>query len=153
MRKEYVVVALLDDAKDRERILQWPLHITILPWFSFHDYEGFCQKAKEVIQVEPSFDVSVGFETRWGERNVNLLQYSIPLHRLHDQLLKIAKKHGRMQIRDHHYAERSYVPHITHQGRQKIEEGRKIKVDSLYLIERDMSHHVKTVAEIFRLAK
>lgn len=153
MTKEYVVVALLDSAKETERILHWPLHITILPWFSFHDYEGFCQKAKDVIQIKSAFYVRVGHERLWGQRSVNVLEYSSPLHQINEELLKIAEKHGCMQTHGNHYVERGYVPHITHQGKQSVEVGRRINVDNLYLVERDMSHHTNSIAEIFKLAK
>jgi 2'-5' RNA ligase len=147
MKKEYVVVALLDTADIGDRLVQWPLHLTIVPWFSYYEPEKFLDEVRNIVNQTSAIDLQVSSQTTWGYNTVNTVQYSISLHRLHEDLLKLAMKHGRMNRTGNDYHGRSYTPHITHQGRSRVNEGQRIKIETVYVVERDMSHHVKTVIE------
>lgn len=147
MKKEYVVVALLDKAKIGDQLVHWPLHLTILPWFSYYEPKKFLDEANDLVSKTPTIDLRVSSKATWGYNTVSTIHYSIGLHRLHEDLLKIAIKHGRMSHTNHGYHGRSYTPHITHQGRSHVNEGQSIKIESIYVVERDMSHHVKTIIE------
>lgn len=145
MKKDLVVVALLDELNIGDTFAKWPLHLTILPWFSYHKLDGFLDQIKEVVQETEQVEVRIGMRTMWGGRVVSLTQYSVALHRLHDQLLKIAINHGRIRHTGNEFTGRSYTPHITHQGHHAVHEGQKIMIKNVYIIESGMSRHVKTV--------
>lgn len=147
MKKEYVVVALLDTADIGDRLVQWPLHLTIVPWFSYYEPKKFLDEVRELVGQTPVIDLRVGSQVTWGYNTVSTIHYSIGLHRLHEDLLKLAMKHGRLNTTNHGYHGRNYTPHITHHGRSHVNEGQSIKIETIYVIERDMSHHVKTVIE------
>lgn len=147
MKKEYTIVALLEDVSVGETIIKWPLHVTILPWFSFYDYSAFLNQIHDIAQKTEPIEIRVGTRATWGVNTVNVIDYSIALHRLHEEILKIASAHGNLRKNGHEFIGRNYTPHITHQGRLFVHAGYDFTIKRIYVVESDMSLHVKTVVD------
>lgn len=150
-RSEYVIVAFLDSFQKGDKLIDWPLHVTIVPWCSFYDLSQFRKEARKVVQGVGPMKVTVGERRIWGPNTVNIIDYSVSLHRLHEQLLHLAKSSGRVLINEQ-YTGRNFTPHVTHQGNKYAETGRLLNIDALYLVEKDMNQRLKTVVAKIKLA-
>lgn len=150
-RSEYVIVAFLDNFKKGDKLLDWPLHVTIVPWCAFYDLNQFRTDAKKIVKNMRPLKVTVGERRIWGPNTVNMIDYSIPLHRLHEQLLELAKSSGRILINEQ-YTGRNFTPHVTHQKNKSAAPGRLLHIDTLYLVEKDMNQRLKTVVAKIKLA-
>lgn len=115
----------------------WPLHITLVPWFICGGPNRLDQKLAEAAVHLAAFDARVGGEMMFGpKRNirVNLIEPNIRLARLHEQLLGAVQKLGRLDT-DEQFTGKGYRAHITHVGGRRKLPGDIIRIDSIHLTE------------------
>jgi len=100
----------------------WPLHVTLVPWFKVNDdkRESLLEALQTCAASKPPFGVHVGDEERFGAANdvpVNLLVEQAPVAQLHDELMAVVHQYG---VQYHNNAsaysgvEQTYRAHITH---------------------------------------
>lgn len=150
-----IIVAMVDPGsvpvRFKRRRLEWPLHVTVVPWFMVPDEQKFIQFLEEHLPSEPSFNVLVGQDAAFGaegEIPVSLIADRTPFAILHNYVLEAIADHDgtvllNTWIRD------AYRPHITHHGDNRLHEGDTFTARSLTivrLLDDDMCEVVTTMS-------
>lgn len=135
-----IVVAMVDPEhvpeRFRRRRLEWPLHVTIVPWFTVPDVAKCIQFLKENLASEPSFEVIMGEDTAFGADHdipVTLVANRQPFGILHNYVLEMIKDHGG-EILMNTWIGDSYRPHVTHHGSNRLYTGDTFMVRSVTLV-------------------
>ncbi|MDB5181616.1 MAG: hypothetical protein JWP13_379 [Candidatus Saccharibacteria bacterium] len=117
----------------------WPLHITIVPWFrtDISAEELGMEVDESLDEVEP-FMVRVGVEARFGHRGrklVNLIDLPSPLETIEKQIRDILHAHHAWLVDETTKKHRAFRPHVTTQKSGRLHEGNTFRCDSLYIVE------------------
>ena len=90
-----IVVAMVDPTAApkhfRRRRLEWPLHVTILPWFTVPDEPVFISFLERHLPSESAFDAIIGEHTAFGEAGetpVSLVENRAPFAAMHNYVLE-----------------------------------------------------------------
>lgn len=115
---------------------EWPLHVTIVPWFRLDTPSSDLAKQlqKHYIGSKP-FQINVLQETQLGykkRKTVNSIE-AAELNRLEGQTRRLLHSY-KTWIVDEADKTRKFHPHITAQKSNRIHEGDIIKCDRLYVI-------------------
>ena len=101
--------------------IHWPLHITIVPWFSVQanreaELEALLAKLRAKHKAMP---VTVGESVKWGERTVDLIEQNNDLHQFHNDVLSTLDA-ANFTIHSSQYVGDNYRPHITRQSSGRV---------------------------------
>ena len=106
----------------RRQRAEWPLHITLVPWFRVDDN----QRSQLLAALTDFGDAKQGFTVHVGEQEsfgphkdvpVNLIREQAPIVQLHDELMAIVRQYGARfhgSASAHSGIEQTYRAHITH---------------------------------------
>ncbi len=76
----------------------WPLHITLVPWFATNsDESGLLHALHAYCRETAAFIIQVGPEEKFGSGGdvpVNTIRNQAEIEQLHDALLKVVQEHG-----------------------------------------------------------
>ena len=144
MTHEYILIALLDDHRPGDAFAQWPLHVTLVPWFSPLDLNQFIEELKSKAGMYTQITSTVGEQRIWGPHTVNVIDRVPVLQELHTELLALVRLHGRLLINEQYTGE-NYTPHITHQADISAYQNSSVIISGLYLIDRPSGGGMKTV--------
>lgn len=144
MTHEYILVALLDDFQPDDSFVQWPLHVTLVPWFKPLDLKPFTKELRGKAGCYRQITSTVGEQRIWGLHTVNVIDRVPILQELHAELLALVRIRGRLLINEQYTGE-NYTPHITHQGTVAAVQGRTVTIHTVYLISRPAGGGQKTV--------
>lgn len=135
-----ILVAMVDPAavpeRFRRRRSEWPLHVTILPWFTVPDEALFIDFLEKHLPSEQSFMATVGADADFGangEISVSLIENRQPFAVLHNYVFEAVKDHGGGMMANT-WIGASYRPHVTHQGDNRLHKGDAFAVSSLTLV-------------------
>lgn len=125
---------MLEPQQVGRRFTLWPLHITLLPWFSAPDATTVEHVCQETVHGLHTFTVHVGERGYYGQRNlpVKHIMHSPELNDLHLKLLN-AIEHQSWDIKGR-YTGPHFRPHVTQ--KQGKDAGGEITVNSLYIVEK-----------------
>lgn len=133
-QKDYVLVAMLEPQKVGHRFSEWPLHITVIPWFSAPNIEVVERLCTEVVADVAPFSVQVLERAYFGSRKlpVKLIEKHPKLLGVHNNLLTAVQRNNwELQGR---YTGPHYKPHVTkHVGKDAKDE---VVIDAIYIVER-----------------
>lgn len=136
-----ILVTMVDPAavpaKFRRKRLDWPLHITLVPWFELPDEAAFLEQLRTIIPMEESFQVTVGEEAAFGIENdtpVNLINYSRPLTVMHYFLLTALEAHQATMVSNTNWIRDKYSPHVTHHGNSRLHLGDVVSVNTITVV-------------------
>lgn len=135
-----VLVAMVDPgampATFRRKRLEWPLHVTVAPWFTVPDESKFIQFLENHLQSEQGFEAVMGEDAAFGasgEIPVTLVQNRQPFGLLHNYVLEAIYDHGGEMLVNTWIRE-NYRPHVTHHGANRLFPGDVFMVQSLTLV-------------------
>ncbi len=135
-----VLVAMVDPASVpstfRRKLLEWPLHVTVAPWFSVPDEDLFIQFLERNLPSEPSFESLMGEDAAFGADNeipVTLVSNREPFAVLHNYLLEAIHGYDGVMLVNTWIRE-NYKPHVTHHGENRLFPGDTFMVRSLTLV-------------------
>ncbi len=114
----------------------WPLHITIVPWFTVSEKTKLDEVLSKVAARHEAFLVSAGRKEVFGKKDklaVNLINDSGELHRLHWEVFHSLEKNGFLVHQKTHLGEK-YKPHVTHQGKKHLKENEELVIDRFSLV-------------------
>lgn len=146
--KDYVLVAMVEPQEVGYRFSEWPLHITLLPWFTAPSLRQVVDICRVVVNSMEPFEVAVKERAHFGGSNrklpVMLIEKQPQLMQLHNSLLKhIQDLDWNVAGR---YTGRLYKPHVTrHHG--KDAEG-SVMIDAIYIVEKLEQGYRKVVSKI-----
>lgn len=106
----------------RRKRAEWPLHITLVPWFTVEDDQRSQLLAALAAYgaAKQTFTVHVGEEELFGphkEVPVTLIHEQAPVVQLHDDLMAIVRQHDvqfQGNVSSHTGTKHAYRAHITH---------------------------------------
>ncbi len=100
----------------------WPLHVTLVPWFSVADdqRDALLSQLNHYATKKTPFSVHIGKEELFGvgmDIPVNLIAEQVPVASLHEELMAIVGRYGK-QFRQNAgqflSVQQNYRAHITH---------------------------------------
>lgn len=135
-----IIVAMVDPATVpttfRRKRLEWPLHVTIAPWFTVPDETKMIRFLESNLLSEPSFIAEIGDDTTFGEDGsiaVSLVANPQRFNVLHNYLLEyIRDNEGAIFVNT--WTGDAYRPHVTHHGDNRLYGGDSFAVQSLTLV-------------------
>lgn len=130
----------------------WPLHITLLPWFSASDEAKFITELLRLATQSPSFTVSMGEQTMFNpQTKVSLVNDGGKLRQLHLAVLKATAELS-VQHRTLQWTGDAYKPHVTHHDAQFVpESGTELLVQNFSLVRLEQGNMCE-VLQHFKLA-
>lgn len=114
---------------------EWPLHVTIVPWFRLKTSRDiFLIGLQEIIADIHSFSSEVGKIALFGTVRVNLLPRR-DWGRLHEQTLAYIQSNARI-VALLNFSGKLYMPHITRQKNDALDESESILCCGVALVEK-----------------
>jgi 2'-5' RNA ligase len=137
-KNEHLVVIPLEELKKSEQFVEWPLHITVVPWFAVEEERGqeLDDLLSEIATRHHPIELIVGRLAMFGAHNdtpVNLIDPSQALTDLHlDVLNSLEANH--FPIHQKEWLGDKYQAHIAHQEDKFYTEGQHIQIANFALI-------------------
>jgi 2'-5' RNA ligase len=128
------------------RFTSWPLHITLMPWFTAPDLETIESVLRPVVSLLSPFSVEVGERDYFGQRKlpVKLFKPSPQLHALHGLLLSKFEEQGWPIIG--RYTGQHFKPHVTQKAGMDAEG--KLLIDAIYIAQAMPQNYRQIVARM-----
>lgn len=137
-KNEHLIVSLLEPVKPGEAFVDWPLHMTIVPWFSVKEIDKniLDEVLVGVANRHKTINAKVGQIAMFGTNldvPVNTIKTNKKIDSLHKDMF------GTLEVNYfpiHHkdICWNNYRPHITIQGEKAIIEGTEIVIANFALI-------------------
>jgi len=130
------LVCVLIDAKDGS-FKDWPLHITIVPWFRLElTSSDLVKQLSSKLKDLESFSVTLGEEAKMGRnKTVTLVNLPTPLEEIESCVRRFLKDHGAWLVDETTQRPRSFKPHVTYQKGIGLKSGERIAINELQLVE------------------
>jgi len=135
-RNERLIIIPVGPYKIGAEFEEWPLHITIVPWFPCDNEKQLDILLLEIASRHKSFEVSAGKITFFGKKKelpVNLINAPGNLYRLHWDVFHSLEKNG-FSVHQKDYLGPNYKPHVSSQGYKSVKAGDKISVNRFSLV-------------------
>ena len=130
---QYLLAFMVEPLGD-EPFSTWPLHITLVPWFSSDNEAELIESLESDIAKLKGLEAIIGRKTWFGyDLPVRLMEPKTELQRLHNALVFAVKRAGG-ELRAKTYIGVRYTPHITVRGQRTIEGGHKLIITKLALV-------------------
>jgi 2'-5' RNA ligase len=132
LQTQYILVHFVETQKIGHRFIrsraEWPLHITLIPWFTVHAEltTPFIAALTERAQQCCRFDATVGEEHAFTAPNgdkrvpVNLMANQKPFRNLHNQLLNLVRDYYMSFEVTNPYIGDRFRAHITHHTKDGV---------------------------------
>lgn len=118
---------------------QWPLHVTIVPWFRLSDGSSVIAAGlKLALKTIKPFEVVGDGETMFGpskNRLVRLLAPSQPLNTAEAKVRGYLHKKRAWLVDETTKKHYDFRPHVTAQAGSSLSKGDKFVIDRLYIVE------------------
>lgn len=137
-KNEHLVVIPLEELKKGEQFVEWPLHITVVPWFVVEEERSqeLDDLLGEIATRHHPIELIVGRLTMFGAHNdirVNLINPNQALTDLHFDVLNSLEANN-FPIHQKEWLGDKYQAHIAHQEDKFYTEGQQIEIVSFSLI-------------------
>lgn len=144
---DYLAVCMLEPIEVGTQFTQWPLHMTIVPWFKAPDLTAVEEKLKPIAAEHRPFDVEVGERAYFGPRGklpVMRIENIPELQSLHEDILRAVTESGwHMEGR---YTGQHYTPHVTQKGGSDAQG--KLHFENFYIAEALPQGYRKIIAKL-----
>jgi 2'-5' RNA ligase len=156
-RNEHVVAIMLEPVKIGQEFIDWPLHITVVPWFPCDDDKKLDRILSQVAKSQQGFAAQVsGIEMFGSQKNVkvNLVEDNPQLTKLHWRVFNDLEKND-FGVHQKEFVGDGYRAHITHQKHANKQTGDKLEIKSMTLVKqvrlKKTGTMVKTIAKTYKL--
>lgn len=118
---------------------QWPLHVTIVPWFRLGDQtDHIVWGLAEALHPITPFTATADTQTMVGPRRnrpAMLLHMPTPFQVIEQRVRVYFHKKRAWLVDETTKVRRAYLPHVTFQGDEQLQPGETFACDRLYVIE------------------
>lgn len=118
---------------------QWPLHVTIVPWFRLQDHtDHIVQGLTEALHPITPFTVTADAPILLGPRRNRpaiLLRKPTPFQVIEQRVRTYFHKKRAWLVDETTKIRRGYRPHVTFQQNEQLQPGETFTCDRLYVIE------------------
>lgn len=155
---DFILVHFLDDEPvgktwERRRS-QWPLHITLVPWFGSASEDELIEALRQFGATRKAFGLVLGETERFNENTVvSLIQNQTDILSLHKDLLTVVQKPG-VQLTSTRWVGDAFKAHVTHHEGVRIPQtGGRLSVGTFSLVallplnQCKVIHHIELRAE------
>jgi 2'-5' RNA ligase len=149
-KKEYLIVYLLEQLPKGLDFGRWPLHITIVPWFEIEDPAKAAEILKQVCQTHKPFWATVGPTALFGSKNnlpVHTISNPNSLVSLHKELTYLLEAANAKFPNDKNLG-KNYIPHITKKSFGKVQQGYRIDIDKIHLVEAPIANRLTRLKKV-----
>jgi 2'-5' RNA ligase len=133
------------------RFVEWPLHITLIPWFRAKlSSDELAEAIRQKLQAVNSFTLTVSEDAHFGYRGqkiVSLIQLPSPLEAIALKLRQILKTQKAWLVDESTKAVFSFRPHITVQGNKRLSKGDSFMCHMVAIVEQK-GDYKEVVAEV-----
>jgi 2'-5' RNA ligase len=144
--EEFVIVCLWEPIGIGTRFTQWPLHITLMPWFTAPDVTTVKAVLTPAVSLLSPFWVEVGEQDYFGQRKlpVKLIRHNAKLQALHGLLLsKLEEQAWPITGR---YTGQHFRPHVTRKA--GIDAEGRLLIDAIYIAQALPQNYRQIVARL-----
>ncbi|HSH18260.1 MAG TPA: 2'-5' RNA ligase family protein [Candidatus Saccharimonadales bacterium] len=147
-----LLCVFLDERPAGDSFTDWPLHITIVPWFrTAVPTNELTAHMKERLNSVTPFTFIVGGEAGFGFKGrklVNLVEQPSPLDTIERQTRNLLHEHEAWLVDETTKKRRSFRPHVTVQKSGRVHEGDTFLCNALYIVEQKGGGHKEISARI-----
>ncbi len=137
---DFIVVHMVEKlpvgAQFERHRLDWPLHITLAPWFNRADSAALTTALSEIAADMQPFNAVVGEERAFGadgEIPVNVIENQTDMRGLHQAIIK-AVRTAAGTFESTRFIDPAYTAHITHHARTRRQQGDIEQIDDFHLV-------------------
>jgi len=133
-------------------VRDWPLHLTLVPWFWIRDLEKTIAAIEAVIQRQAALKITCTDESylAGGRTRVRLVQKTDELEKFHQSLIDLIN--GLALPMMDKFTGKQYLPHITVRGADYPAKGDRFSLDHLALV-RALPERTRLVQGVLVLPK
>jgi len=138
-KNEHLIVLPVEPLAKYNKFVNWPLHITIVPWFNCpsEDYPKLDKLLSDITNKHYKFCLEVGEIASFGwhgkEFLAQLIKPNNDLKQLHLDIFNTLETNG-FPIHQKEYLGDAYKPHFIYKMESKYITGQKINVNYFSLI-------------------
>lgn len=136
LKPDQILVVLLEQLPAEQEFSNWPLHITVLPWFNGVDQTTLDKELLELTANTTPIKVDLGAQEMFGANKdtpVRTLNDSPELVRIHQKIKDIVTASSG-NILNPKYTGKAYRSHVTIQSNKQLQ--KSYILDNLTLVER-----------------
>lgn len=144
--KDFVLVAMAEPQEVGRRFNEWPLHITLVPWFTAPDLSSVTNICRQAAAHATPFSVKVLDREYFGAHRlpVMIIEKHPKLVQLHNDLLDMITNAG-WDVPGR-YTRSQYKPHVTrHHGKDA---SGSVAIDAIYIVEKLEQGYRKVVGKV-----
>lgn len=144
-----LVCAFIDLQAPGDQFKQWPLHVTVVPWFRVDVGSGdLADQLRETLCYLKAFQVVMGDEGSMGrDKTVNMVSRPTPFIEIEEAVRSSLKGYSAWLVDETTKRRRDYQPHVTAQPGQRLYRGDTFMCQALYIVEQK-GEHKEVVATI-----
>lgn len=149
--EKYLLAWFADPLQPGDYFIQdWPLHLTVLPWFWPRNPEKTFQAITAITQEQPIIEIICAEEgyLAGGRIKVRLIEASESLEQWHMRLVKAI---GELTIpMMDKFTGKQYLPHITFHSPDAPSLGARLTIDRLAIV-KAMPNRIRIVTSVIKL--
>jgi 2'-5' RNA ligase len=134
-----LIVAFLEEHTEGHTFEDWPLHITIVPWFRNEvPTEDISIGLRGVLQSIVPFDIRTGEAANFGrngQKAVELVRTPTPLMAIERLVRRYLHRQGSWIVDETTRVQRSFRPHITRQATEQAKPQQQFYIPILCIVE------------------
>jgi 2'-5' RNA ligase len=121
---------------------EWPLHVTIVPWFRIEaTSRELTRQFEQVITPMASFEIVIDGTARFGRNKlVNLVLEPSPLTEVEKRVRGVLKERQAWLVDETTKRHHAFRPHVTTQKSARLNESDHFRCDRLYIVEQKGDH-------------
>ncbi len=145
----YLLTYFINEKQIDDTFTDWPLHVTIIPWFKVKAIELVDQALGQIAISHQPITVTGSERDNFGGHDVCLLEPAELLRGIHKYVYATLQGHGARFISTEFFGD-NYNPHVTTQGDDVFDVGEQTVLNGFYLVKRHRDQvsdrYTKTVA-------
>lgn len=132
---DVLVCVFVEDVGTGDTFEQWPLHVTLVPWFRLYtETRNFIETLTNELSAQNAFTDTVGEREVFSKREANVLNKPT-WQPLHEAVLSCVYNSGEPAAKQFRYVADNYQPHVTVQARTALHAGDTIEVSTVTVVE------------------
>ena len=142
---DQLVCALVHELAVGETFEDWPLHVTIVPWFKPRVGEAvLLGHLAQAVKDQLAFSATVGKDAYFGAKAVSLMQQIPHWQRIQEAAFAVVGEDA-VPTAPYNFVGSNFKPHMTVQKDLRLHPGDTFVCDALYVIEHTGEGRLKKV--------
>lgn len=114
----------------------WPLHVTLVPWFKVTDQSWFTSGLARIVGELTPLQITLGDKELFGSKHDVPVRVVVPnkeLTNLHNELLNLVKEWG--SLLSDRFVGKKYRAHVTHYDEKSPAYDTELTMDNVCIVE------------------